>query len=39
MLETASGTVRATGTVSLDFSDTFTAFATLHMTNNGIVRH
>ena len=39
MLETASGAVRATGTVSLDFSNSFAAFAKLHMTNNGIVRH
>jgi hypothetical protein len=39
MLETASGTVKATGTVSHDFSNTFASFASLHMTNNGIVRH
>ena len=39
MLETASGTVKATGTVSHDFSNTFASFSSLHMTNNGIVRH
>lgn len=38
MLETASGTVKATGTVTLDFANTFASFAKLHMTNRGIVR-
>lgn len=39
MLETASGSVKATGTVSLDFSDTFASFSKLHMSDRGIVRH
>jgi hypothetical protein len=38
MLETASGTVKAAGTVSLDFANTFASFAKLHMTDRGIVR-
>jgi len=38
MLETASGTVKATGTVPLDFADSFASFSKLHMTDRGIVR-
>ncbi|MDJ0956806.1 MAG: DUF1326 domain-containing protein [Arenicellales bacterium] len=38
LLETASGTVKATGIVSLDFADTFASFSKLHMTDRGIVR-
>jgi hypothetical protein len=38
MLETASGSVKATGTVNLEFADTFASFAKLHMTDRGIVR-
>jgi hypothetical protein len=38
MLETASGTVKSTGTVPLDFANTFASFSRLHMTEKGIVR-
>ena len=38
LLETASGTVKATGTVPLDFTDRFANFSPLHMTDRGIVR-
>ncbi len=38
MMETASGSVKATGTVSLDFANTFASFSKLHMTDRGIVR-
>ncbi len=38
VLETASGTVRATSTVPLDFADSFACFYKLHMTDRGIVR-
>ncbi len=38
MLETASGTVKATGTVPLDFANTYASFSRLHMTDRGIVR-
>ncbi len=38
MLETASGSVKSTGTVPLEFSDTFASFSKLHMTDHGIVR-
>ena len=38
MLETASGTIKATGAVPLDFADTFASFSRLHMTDRGIVR-
>lgn len=38
VLETASGTVKATGTVPLDFADSFAGFYKLHMTDRGIVR-
>ncbi len=38
MLETASGTVKATGTVPLDFANTYASFSKLHMTDRGIVR-
>ncbi len=37
-METASGTVKATGTVNLDFANTFAGIARLHMTDQGIVR-
>jgi hypothetical protein len=36
--QTASGSVKATGTVNLEFADTFASFAKLHMTDRGIVR-
>ncbi len=39
IIETASGTVRSTAAVKLDFADTFASFEKLHMTNKGIVRH
>ncbi len=39
MLETASGTVRSTAAVKLDFADKYADFAKLHMTDRGIVRH
>ena len=39
MLETASGSVKAEGTVPLEFENTFASFAKLHMTDRGIVRH
>jgi hypothetical protein len=38
MLETASGTVKSTGTVPLDFANTFASFSRLYMTDRGIVR-
>ena len=38
LMETASGTVRATGTIELDFANTFAGIAQLHMTDQGIVR-
>jgi hypothetical protein len=38
MLETASGTVKSTGTVPLDFANTFAGISKLHMTDRGIVR-
>jgi len=38
MMETASGTAKATGTVPLDFANSFAAFSMLHMTARGIVR-
>jgi hypothetical protein len=38
MLETASGSVKSTGTVPLEFSGTFASFSKLHMTDHGIVR-
>lgn len=38
MLETASGTTKATATVPLDFTKTFASFSKLHMTDRGIVR-
>ena len=38
MMETASGTVKSTGTVPLDFANTFAGISRLHMTNRGIVR-
>ena len=38
MLETASGTTKATGTVPLDFDNSFASFSKLHMTDRGIVR-
>ena len=38
MMETASGSVKSTGTVPLDFQNTFANFSRLHMTDQGIVR-
>ncbi len=38
MMETASGTVKATGTMPLDYADKFAGFFKLHMTDRGIVR-
>jgi hypothetical protein len=38
LLETASGTVKSTGTVPLDFANTFASFSKMHMTDRGIVR-
>jgi hypothetical protein len=38
LMETASGTVKATGTVNLEFANTFAGIARLHMTDQGIVR-
>ena len=38
MIETASGTTKATGNVPLDFANTFAGFSKLHMTDRGIVR-
>ncbi len=39
MLETASGTLTSTGTVPLEFKDSFAAFSDLHMSDRGIIRH
>ncbi|WP_170481824.1 DUF1326 domain-containing protein [Ruegeria arenilitoris] len=39
LMETASGTVKATDRVKLDFTNTFAGIARLHMTDQGIVRH
>ena len=39
LIETASGTVRSTAAVKLDFANTFASFEKLHMTDRGIVRH
>ena len=39
MMETASGTVKATGSVPLDFANRFASFSRLHMTDRGIVRN
>jgi hypothetical protein len=36
--ETASGTLRATGTLPLEFADSFAGFYKLHVTDRGIVR-
>ncbi len=38
LMETPSGSVKATGTVPLDFSDTFAGIAEMHMSDQGIVR-
>jgi hypothetical protein len=38
VMETASGSAEATGAVPLRFSDSFGAFARIHMTDKGIVR-
>ena len=38
MMETASGSVKATGTVPLEFANTYACFSRLHMTDRGIVR-
>ncbi len=38
MLETASGNLRATGAIPLNFEDSFACFYKLHMTDRGIVR-
>ena len=38
LMETASGTVKSTGTVPLDFANTFTGISRMHMTDRGIVR-
>ena len=38
VMETARGTVKATGTIPLDFADKFAGFFKLHMTDRGIVR-
>jgi hypothetical protein len=38
MLETASGSVKASGTVPLEFANSFACFSKLHMTDRGIVR-
>jgi hypothetical protein len=35
MLETARGTVKSTGTVPLDFANTFAGISKLHMTDRG----
>ncbi len=35
VLETASGTVKSTGTVPLDFANTFASFSRVHMTDRG----
>ncbi len=39
LMETASGTVRSTGSVALDFANTFAGISRLHMTDRGIVRN
>ncbi len=39
LMETASGTVKATDRVKLDFTNTFAGIARLHMTDQGIVRN
>jgi hypothetical protein len=36
--ETASGSIKATGTVPLDFAHTYASFLKLHITDRGIVR-
>jgi hypothetical protein len=38
VIETASGTAKATGTVPLDMTNSFAGFAKLHMTDKGIIR-
>ncbi len=38
LMETASGTVKSTGSVPLDFANTFAGISRLHMTDRGIVR-
>ena len=38
IMETASGTVKATGDVPLDFADAFASFFELHITDAGVVR-
>lgn len=38
LMETASGSVETTGAVPLRFTDSFGAFARIHMTDKGIVR-
>jgi hypothetical protein len=39
LMETASGTVKSTGSVPLDFANTFAGISRLHMTDRGIVRN
>jgi hypothetical protein len=38
LMETASGTFKATGSVPLDYTNTFAGISKLHMTDRGIVR-
>jgi hypothetical protein len=39
LMETASGTVRSTGPVVLDFANTFAGISRVHMTDRGIIRN
>ncbi len=38
LMETASGTVKSTGSVPLNFANTFVGISRMHMTDRGIVR-